>query len=250
MSWCSRHPYLVESAVLLALAVGLPRLLPRSLRLLGAAGGLLAAPFAALSVVHVPGFWNPDALWRGPLRLEDMLWCAAAGIIAWVFALYPPRHRLRWTANPRRVLFFGAGCAVIAISAHGAVLALWPSPHSVMPATLMAMAVAAIVAAIVHRPSRSFAGCSAVAYAACHWLDVKAFFWCWPHTSDYWTPAAQLPFALADVPLYEVLWALVFGFAWPVMLACVFQVVIDDKGLPKTQARGTGIVPVSNRRDA
>lgn len=77
-----QYPYLVESSILLALALGFMCCLPRRLWPLALIGGGLAVPFSLLSVVHVPAFWNPEVIWSYHASPEDALWCAAAGLNA------------------------------------------------------------------------------------------------------------------------------------------------------------------------
>jgi hypothetical protein len=222
MSWIKAHPYFVESLALLAAALIFVCFLPRGTRLLAACGGIVATPFAFLAVVHSPGFWRPALVFDGNIGREDFLWCAAAGMTVWSFALWPARKRSGWRCDWRAMTVRAAIVGGLGAALHWPVLAVMPGPAGRMPATLASMAgAAAILVGFGARIPARRAALPALAYALYHWLDVTCFFFFWPETRAYWNPAAQLPFAIAGAPAYEVIWALVFGATWPVIMTFV-----------------------------
>lgn len=230
MPWLNHHPYLVESVVLLLLALGLLFTLPRPLWSLGLLGGILSTPFALLSSLHVPDFWQPEFIGCKLINPEDVIWCAAAGLNIWIIALWPRRHNLewrwRWPQSLLRYLLVG----IAGLLLHWPVLQLLRGPAGAMPATLFALLITGAAVALRLGPSeRSFIGWPSLIYAAYHWLDVRAFFYFWPHTRDYWNPVAQLPFTVFGTPAYEILWALCFGLAWPALMVFVCHVRLTPR---------------------
>jgi hypothetical protein len=232
MPWFKAYPYFAESLVLLAAALLFVRLRPRGTRLLGLCGGIVAAPFALLAAVHFPGFWEPVLIFGGRIGIEDFLWCGAAGTTVWCFALLAITHLPEWHCDWRAMVGRAAIVGGLGAVLHWPELALVPSPAGRMPATLVSMTgVAAVLVWFGTRIALRQIALPACAYAIYHWIDVWCFFRFWPESRAYWNPDAQLPFAIAGVPAYEVFWAVLFGATWPIIMTFVTSLRVSDCNL-------------------
>lgn len=217
MSYLMAHPYLVESLVLVVLAVAMLGCLPR-LRGLLLAAGLMAVPCVLLSRYHIPHFWNPVCVAYCVACPEDVLWVFAAAVTACSLALAPfagrlnvrLRRRLMWT----RYAGVLAGCGLFFA---GSLWAL-PRPDDIMYATVLAMGATGVGCAVLRRDLIPLGVVGSIAYTFYHGADVFAFTHIWPETAAYWKPAAQLPFSIGRVPGFELIWAMTFGFMWPLVM--------------------------------
>jgi hypothetical protein len=214
----SAYPYLTESCAIALLGLGATCLMPEHRKLLLLAG-LLNMPNAIVSSFHVPAFWQPKVLGFRVASLEDVIWLFGAGLMVCFAALLPVRGRVFCPALDRRAVARLFACLA---GGHGLFLLLLPLfPDSVQVMFSSVIAMFAVGAILVVRERRwiPMALCGSAGYTVFHVLDVKAFYAIWPETRAYWTPAAQLPFAVLGVPAWEVIWAAAFGFVWPLVLA-------------------------------
>lgn len=213
------HPYLAESLVLILMAAVMLCCLPR-LRGLLLAAGLMALPFVFLSYYDVPHFWNPACVARYIACPEDVLWGFAAAVTACFWAMAPFAGRLNVRMQRRqmwtRYAGFVAGSGVLFAGA----LWVFPQPKDIMYAEVLVMGTAGILCAVMRRDLLWLGVVGSVAYTLYHGMDVFAFTHIWPETVAYWEPSAQLPFSIGRIPAFELVWAMVFGFTWPLLMGC------------------------------
>lgn len=232
------YPYLVESlAILLVAGIGL-LILHRQWKLV-LLSGLFCIPNAVLSAIHVPWFWNPRVIANCFVIPEDLVWLFAAGMLAWLAASFSFAARLTWRSRPWAMIARYVGCLALESLFLGSALFVCPERVMVMYPTLAAMLLMAAVLACQRRDALPLALAGAFGYTLLHVLDLSAFLCIWPETAAYWNPAAQLPFSVFGIPTFEVIFAMAFGFLWPLVVAFVCDVRITetshDSGRPKIQ---------------
>ena len=178
----------------------------------------MAVPSVFLSYYHIPHFWNPVSVAYYITCPEDVLWVFAASVTACFWAIAPFARRLKvrvrqqqlWT----RYAGFVAGSGVFIVGA----LWVFPQPRDIMYATVLAMGAVGIVFAVLRRDLLWLGVMGSVFYTLYHGVDVFAFTHIWPETVAYWNPSAQLPFSFGRIPAFELVWAMVFGFTWPLLM--------------------------------
>ena len=222
------HAYLMESIVLLMIGFFFAAALPGHRRLLFLSAAM-CAPYAILSPLFVPEYWDPAVTVRWLVRPEELIGQGSAGMTVAFFAIYHRRRRIVWGATLGAVMWRHLGCCVAGAVLIGLGRQVFPGVKGVMPSVLFTMLLLAVFLLIL-RPSAwvlSLAG--AVAYTVFHFLDVLAGFAIWPGWAAAWNPEAQLAWQPLGVPGYEILWAAAFGFVWPLILAVTCDLRLDGK---------------------
>jgi hypothetical protein len=240
------YPYLIESLALLLLAVAMIASM-RKQRAVLLAAGVLCVPHAAFAMLHVPAFWQPDVIFHFLISPEDVVWAFSVGVIACWLAITPFARRLtydiQWPALVRRYLLIGV------VGALGfAVGWQWLSaPRFVMWATLFPAAFVAPLVLFLRPHLWPIAICGAFGFMLFHVADIYAFTHLWTQTRAYYNPIAQLPFDILEVPGFEWLVPLVFGFSWPLAVGYMCDVGWrDGPVLNASPARQGGITsPIS-----
>ena len=216
-AWIPHHPYLVESTFLCLLGLGTCFLLPRHRQLI-LWGAALNLPYALLSWLPVPHFWTPEVTFYLGTRPEGFLWLGYSGSFAVFCALLPVRSILECRLTMRGILLRYLRVNAVFAAVFAVLFFLLGGFRAVMPATLWSMGMLG-AGLFARQPAMwrlSLAG--AAGFGIVHWLDVVLFYALWPHTRGYWNPAASLPWSVGGVPGYEVLWGLVFGAVWPLVV--------------------------------
>jgi hypothetical protein len=221
-------PYLVESLAILVLAtVGLV-VLPRH-RAVILLGGILCTPNAALSLIHVPSFWNPVFFARYGIALDDVVWLLAAGMLTTFFAILPFSRRATANLKVGPIVKRYCVCALLEAVLLALALAACPDSNFVMYPTIGVMLVVSAILLWLRPAAWPFAVAGSLGYGVFHVLDVLLFLRLWPATAQYWNPAAQLPWTAFGAPGFEVVFAGAFGILWPLVLAYVCDLTIEVK---------------------
>lgn len=229
--WTSHHPYFVESAFLCLLGLGTCFLLPRHRRII-LWGAALNLPYALMSWLHVPHFWKPEVTFFIGTSPEDFLWLGYSGSLAVFCALLPVRSIVEHRLIRREILLRYLRVNAVFATIFAVLFFLNGGFRAVMPVTLWSMALLGGWL-FFRQPARwRLALAGAVGFGVVHWLDVSLFYALWPHTRSYWNAAVSLPWSLGGVPGYEVLWGLVFGAVWPLVVAVSCGLKIPRRGHP------------------
>ncbi len=216
------NPHFIASAVLFLPACCTLFILPRQRRAL-LLSGLLSAPLALLSWQHVPCYWQPRETFGCITTMEDLLFTTSIGIMSWFMAVLPFRGRVTIRPEPREVVRRGVFCFIGGVAIIEFVMILMGTPTAVMPATLMAMAAAALILLSVRRdllPLSCAGGAGTMIY---HFLGLSVVTAVWPATRTYWNPATLLPYEVLGLPAYELIWAFGFGFLWPLVFGYICE---------------------------
>jgi hypothetical protein len=223
MTCVNAYPYLTETLVLVAIAAIAVYLQPRHRSFLLIAG-LTAIPYVALSYYHIPWFWNPTCVCYCVTCPEDALWVFAAGATACCLSVIPFSERLQAHACSRRVLARYLVLSAVSGLVFLAALRVFPDRTDIMYPTLATMLVMSVVCAALRRDLLPLALAGSISYTLYHGVDVFAFTHVWPKTTAYWNPPAQVPLTILRIPAFELLWALAFGFLWPLMIGYCCQI--------------------------
>ncbi len=223
MNWIDAYPYLSTSLILVSVAAASLLLIPRhrtSLLL----SGVLSVPSATASFLFIPEYWEPKVLGHFILSFEDVLFSGAIGTTTWFLAIAPFAKHIRTNITHCRVLLRFGLCYSIGFMSFGVLTLTLPSEFTIMSRMLLSMlAVAAFLLFLrkdmVHLALFGAWGCT-VFHGVCMGLVIQI----WPDMRGYWNPAAQLPFVVAGIPAFELLWALTYGFTWPLLISFVLDV--------------------------
>jgi len=218
------HVYLYISLLMLLLAAALLVFTKRLRRLL-LITGLLASPFALISFLFIPAYWDPPVLFHVITSPEDLLFSFSAGVIAcWLpYLLFAGGFEVHviW----RRVLLRYLGYSLLGLVIMFILLAVLDATR-IMHSTLTGMlAVTMLLLWIRHELFLvSLIGATSfLCFYGCLLAFVKMIA---PGFFEYWTPSAQLPFTILDVPAFEWIWSFFYGVWWPTLMAHAFDLQI------------------------
>ncbi len=217
MEFFTEYHYLAASAVLLLLSVSTIFVLPRH-RVSLLLSGLLSMPMALLSCQHIPWYWQPKLTARYITTVEDVLFTTSIGIICWFLAILPFSSRIEISPKTGQLIGRFSCCTLAGLLVIQFALILAGTLLAVMPATIIAMGVLAVALLAIRIDLLLLAVSGGVGYMLFHFVDMSATIAVWPEVRSYWNPAAQLPFDIFGFPAYEFIWALGFGFVWPLLV--------------------------------
>ncbi len=208
-----QYPYLAGALVLGSLAVLSAVLQRRRARELGMIA-VLGLPFAVFSFEFIPQYWRPNlVLWLGCCSLEDLLFAAATGVIAWSFAA----ERLHvWLPRPgwlRRFLL------IYALGVGTGYLLKYTLPHpNVMNSTMVGIALSAGVRLWQRRDLWPLMLRGGLLFSLFYAMFLKLTLLAWPSFISQWSLTVPFGYWLG-MPAYELFWAVAFGAVWPLFIA-------------------------------
>jgi hypothetical protein len=214
--WTATFPYLASALVLGALAV-LHAAFYRDRACETGLIALLGLPFAIYSFEFIPQYWNPRlVLWLGPCSLEDLLFAASTGVIAWACAT-------RGTpAQPRLAGWHWRLLGIYALGVGTGYLLKYTLPHpNVMNSTMAGILLSAVIMLALRRDLWPLMLRGGLGFGLAYAVFLKLALLLLPGFLAQWNPA--VPFGYCwGMPVYELLWALAFGAVWPLYLAYGF----------------------------
>jgi len=212
-----QYGYLVSMLILLAICLSGMITFPKQRvgMLLSAA---LFVPSALGALLFVPDYWKPVLVVPLPVGLEDIIFSFSAGGIVWLLATCWQKDRLRLRLKTKVILARMNACGLPCILLN---LALWRGGLPIMTSVVLTMAVLAIALLWLRPRFLPIAFMGAVWFSFFHFLFASVALAIWPIGQLY---AGRLwGYRLFRLPLEEIVWAAAFGFAWPPLMAYVFD---------------------------
>ena len=183
---------------------------------------LLFTPFALTAIILVPGYWRPKLFWDLIVGVEDVIFCFFNGGIVWLGSSYfikdrlllPGKFRPLMKRYIKYILYGSIACSVLFLMGFGF---LW--------STLGGLYILGFVLLFIQRRLWPLALCGTGTFLAFYSLILKLMFSSWPHFIQQWNLPSLSGF-IFGMPVEELVWALGFGFTWPLFMAHVFDVQV------------------------
>lgn len=227
------YPYLLFSLSLLAIALMTLLLFPRQRRLM-LLGGILALPFGALEVLFIPAYWDPQRVTALPFGPEDALFSFSAGLIACQIALRFSRHRLVWRFDAWRLARRYMGVTVLFLV--GIVL-FSQADVTLMTAVLLSMVCVGGFLVAMRGYLWRVPLTGGVGFAVLYFLLLLGAYSLWPHFAAEWSAEGLWGLRVLNVPLEEIVWALLYGSLYPFGMAFFLSTgTIQEPGRPEPDA--------------
>jgi len=218
MSNLATYPYLVSTLWLIALA-SLPVLfLPRQ-RYMLLLSGALATPLAVYAYQHTPWYWTPRRLSDVAPSIEDFLFMASMGTLAWFWAVVLGAKR--WQARPVLGARFACiyGAAWLAGVPASEIARRWLFQPADVMYVHVGMLLFFCVLLLWRRPDAwPLAVCGGLLNGLSYLTFLLIYFPMFPGYLDNWNPQGQLGWEVLGVPCFEIAWPASFGACWPVFL--------------------------------
>jgi hypothetical protein len=183
---------------------------------------LLFTPFALTAIILVPSYWRPKLFWDLVVGVEDVIFCFFNGGIVWLGSVYfmkdrlllPGKFRPLMTRYIKYILYGSIACSVLFLMGFGF---LW--------STLGVLYILGFMLLYTQRRLWPLALCGTGTFLAIYSLILKLMFSSWPHFIRQWNLPSLSGF-IFGMPVEELVWALGFGFTWPLFMAHVFDVQV------------------------
>lgn len=226
MDFLRSHPYLIANIPTVLIILVLAYLIrPRAFGQLTVLAGLACVPCALIAFTFEGDYWSPVRVGGFAIGIEDVVFCFAAGALAWLGAVWPFRTRcvvaLAWrVAIVRYLLLSLVGGSVFVLS--------YTSGQYSMTGFAGGSLLILIALIFIKRELWVLVATGVVAYTFIHVLSVRVQFWIWPDYVSYWNPTGLMGTQVMGVPVIEFAWAAVFGGVWPVIAGYVFDVRLGN----------------------
>jgi hypothetical protein len=218
------YPYFLLCLVLFLIFISCLLLFPQQRRVTGFSA-VLCTPFALTSLYLVPAYWMPQRLGNLILGIEDVLFCLTTGGIAWFTAVFcwperfflPSEVKIKWG---RYLSCIAAGPLIFGVPR---ILGL-----GLMGSTLWTIYAIGFLLLLLQRRLWFLALGGGFIFLGVYSLVLLAFLYAAPHLLNLWNGAA-ISGLIGVMPLEELVWALGFGFTWPLYMAYVFNVQVRER---------------------
>jgi hypothetical protein len=226
MDFIKTHPYLIANIPLFFLILTAAKTVqPRNFGRLSLLSGLVCMPCSVLALLHNESYWNPIRLGNGPIGIEDFVFTFVSGTMIWLLAAWPFRRRLLIESHlstwARRSAFcsllFGCLCTL-----------LWFSGVKSLENTLLAGMLILFVILLLDHNLWPLAVSGVIFFVPVYLLIVKVQFSVWPDYLLYWNPHSALGITLIGIPMGELAHAIIFAAFWPVYIAYVFNIHLEN----------------------
>lgn len=226
MSTLATYPYLVGNLVTLAaVAAYCARTRWRAHARCAVLAGAMAIPCAPLAVIHQPGYWSPVRVMPWPWGIEDVVFTAGVGALAWLLAAWPWRQRLPGQAAAGAVW---RGASVLAVGVVLTAVLQWGGIGGLVN-TLVAAFLLWLALAIWRPALLRLAVGGVLLFTPVYLAVVAVHLWAWPDYILQWNATNPIARPMLGLPTGELLWALAFGAAWPAAVAVVVGWTPDDE---------------------
>ena len=220
-TFAETYPYLVGCffAVLLFVACILFFKEQRRPMLLSA---LLFTPFALTGIIVVPSYWRPKLFWDLVVGVEDVIFCFVNGGIVWLGSAHFMMDRLLLPRKlrplmKRYVKFVVCGGILYSVLFFMGFDFWWSTLGSLYTLGFMLL--------YAQRHLWPLALWGTTMFLLLYSLFLKLMFSSWPHFIHQWNLPSLSGF-IFGMPIEELIWALGFGFTWPLFMAHVFDVQV------------------------
>ena len=181
---------------------------------------LLFTPAALSGIILVPYYWKPKLFLDLIVGVEDVIFCFVNGGIVWFVSFYFIKGHLLlpWKFRPLMKRY-------IKYSLYGTITyyALFLMGFGYLWSALGDLYILGFMLLYAQRHLWDLALWGAGTFFVLHALILKLMFSFWPHFLQQWNLSSLSGF-IFGLPVEELLWALGFGFTWPLFMAHVFDV--------------------------
>ena len=226
MHFMEMFPYLIFSFLLLLLfALGLiitPGGFKRSVSL----SALLSAPISLASFAFVPGYWDPKRIVPYEIGPEDVIFSFSTGGIIWLLIIliislkYDIRHNERnYLKKYAGLLFFGSLLFYL----------MWLTRIDIMLATIITVSIIGIWI-LIHKPGYMILSITgALVFTLFYFCILRGFFVMFPEFPEQWSMEELYGILVFGIPVEELMWAFATGAVWPLIIAYLLNVKLDNK---------------------
>jgi hypothetical protein len=217
------HPYLGLSLILVAILL-LGFVVCRKHRLAMLFSAVVSAPFALWSPTFVPEYWQPVRVACFVAGPEDFAFAFASGGITWLAGTWPVRDRMTLEIRPRRTV---ARLFLCLLPSAAVTTLLWLIGVRVMGAVICGLVALSLLTLRLRSRLWPIGVSGAIGFGALYASVLATSFALWPHFAEQWTVDQLWGYFVFGLPLEEVIWALGFGAAWPLLVAYALDVRIE-----------------------
>ena len=183
----------------------------------------LASPYAFLSLLFVPEYWEPVRIANLTPCLEDILFSFASGALAWPIAMLPIRNRIVLDFHITRVL---RRYIVTTLSGLCLLVLCRTCGLDIMTSANLSMAILGILLLLQRVELWPIPITGAIGFGILYALLIGCIFAIWPDFLLQWNTVNLWGIRIVGVPLGEITWSLGYGAVWPLMMAYMFDVKV------------------------
>jgi hypothetical protein len=221
------HPYLFANlptlaAVILSLRLASNRDYARATVF----SGLACLP-CSLAEITSGEYWRPVLLSPVSCGVEDMIFTFSFGAAAWMLAALWSGESCRVGIRPFGTAFLRLLPWGLPTVAAGMVLWLAGMPH--LTAIIVSSGGLLLFLLIRRMSLWRLAVAGLFSFTPFLVIDEKLQFAAWPNYLSYWNPGGLWGPLVFGIPRGEIAWGLVFGAAWPVVIASALDIRFDRK---------------------
>jgi hypothetical protein len=183
---------------------------------------LLFTPFALTGIILVPSYWRPKLFWDLIVGVEDVIFCFVNGGTVWFVSSYfikdhlllPGQFKPLMKRYIKYILYGAIAYSALLLAGFGFLWSIFGSLY-------------ALGFMLLYTQWRLWplALCGTGASLVFYSLILKLIFSFWPHFIRQWNLTSLSGF-IFGMPVEELIWALGFGFTWPLFMAYVFDIRI------------------------
>jgi len=214
------YPYLLVSLSIFSLCV-LFMAMFREYRKPMIISGFLSAPCSLYAVAFVPEYWLPKQVFRLGVGPEDILFSFATGALVWLMGTYSTNGpRLQIDIQARRLARRYVAIAAIFLAL---MLAGWFAGLRPMDSYFVSAAAVFALLLFVRPRLWPVAARGAVLFAGYYAVFIWMMIAFIPEFLEQWNHLQLYGVGIWGVPLEEILWAMMFGAVWPLVVAYLFE---------------------------
>jgi len=220
------HPYLVGSLIMLAVFLLGLKVCPRQQRWPMILSGLLMAPFSLPLLWFEPEYWHPTRVALFPIGPEDILFTFACGGVVWLISIWPVRDRFAVNLNPGRMArrYLLGTLGGLAMGGVCRLCGAGPMTAIVLSSALLALCIFWLGGRLWQLAVAGLSG-----FTILYFAGLKALFMLSPGSVNQWNAAGLWGPQVLGVPLDEIAGAAVFGIAWPLLAAYLFDARLEAR---------------------
>jgi len=229
MDLLAPYPYLGWCLLLLTVSACAALCCPREQRRVMLLSSALTIPVGMFAFLYIPDYWDPAQVFRWHAGPEDILFGLANGTTVWVLATRGRGRPLALRLRAISVIGRYLSLLLAGLLLYFCLSALGIRP---MDATLLVIAMAAIVLLALRADLRRMVLPTALSFALVYALLTLTAVRLWPQFSNQWNHDRLWGVVVGGVPLEEFGWGLAFGATWPLIVAHVAGARLVDAGEP------------------
>ena len=183
---------------------------------------LLFTPSALSAIILVPCYWKPKLFWDLIVGVEDVIFCYVNGGIVWFGSVYFIKDRLLLPGKFRPLMKH-----YIKYTLYGTMIyaTLFLMGLGFLWSTLGGLYILGFILLCMRKRLWPLALWGTGTFLVLYSLILRLIFSTWPHFIHQWNLPSLSGF-IFGLPVEELVWAMGFGFTWPLLMAHVFDVQV------------------------